>query len=123
MCQTWGIPYKTVFDAKTIKTITGQVIKVERIPERGVGMEMRLTVLIDKKEILPVYLGPAWYIEVPGPPTHLLLGDMVTVSGSHVTRSGESFMIATTVTRGKEVLRLRDKDGIPAWVGWKQPSE
>ena len=116
-------PYKTVFDAKTIKTITGQVIKVERIPEPRVGMEMRLTVLIDKKEILPVYLGPAWYIEVPGQPTHFILGDTITVSGSHVTRGGESFMIAMTVTRGKEVLRLRDKDGSAAWVGWKQPSE
>jgi sporulation protein YlmC with PRC-barrel domain len=112
-------PYRTVFDAKTIQTITGQVIKIERLRATRVGMEMRLTVLIDKKEVLPVYLGPPWYIEVPGQPAHFLLGDTVTVSGSHATRGGESFLIAMTVTHGKDVLLLRDKDGNPEWVGWK----
>ena len=53
---------KKIFDSKTIKTISGQVIKVDRVPESGSGMEMRLTVFIDKKEVLPVYLGPAFYI-------------------------------------------------------------
>ena len=55
-------PYKKIFDPKTIKTISGQVIKVDRVPEPAYGMEMRLTVFIDKKEVLPVYLGPAFYI-------------------------------------------------------------
>jgi hypothetical protein len=45
------------------------------------------------------------------------------VTGSQVTDRGEPFLIATTVTRGKDVLRLRDKDGNPEWNGWKQPSE
>ena len=116
-------PYRKIFDSKTIETITGQVIKVERTPEPRVGMEMRLTVLMDKKEVLPVYLGPPAYIEVPGSSTHLLLGDTVTVSGSRVTRGGEAFLIATTVTRGKDVLRLRDKDGNPEWIGWKTSSK
>ena len=116
-------PYKKLFDAKTMKTISGQVIRVDQVPEPGFGMEMRLTVLIDKKEILPVYLGPAFYVGGSGRAKHFILGDTVTVTGSQVTDRGEPFLIAMTVTRGKEVLRLRDKDGIPAWVGWKQPSE
>ena len=116
-------PYQKLFDAKTMKTISGQIIKVDRVPEPGFGMEMRLTVLIDKKEVLPVYLGPTGYIELPGQPTHLLLGDTVTVSGSRVTRGGEAFLIATTVTHGTDVLRLRDKDGNPEWIGWKTPSK
>jgi hypothetical protein len=41
------------------------------------------------------------------------------VTGSQVTDRGEPFLIATTVTRGKDVLRLRDKDGNPEWIGWK----
>jgi sporulation protein YlmC with PRC-barrel domain len=116
-------PYKKIFDSKTIKTISGQVIKVDQVPEPGFGMEIRLTVFVDKKEVLPVYLGPAFYIVGPGQAKHFKLGDKVTVSGSQVTLRGEPFMIATTVKRGNEVLRLRDKDGNPEWIGWKKTSD
>jgi sporulation protein YlmC with PRC-barrel domain len=112
-------PDQKLFDAKTMKTITGQVIKIERIAEPGVGMIMRLTVLIDKKEVLPVYLGPAFYIGGAEQAHHFLLGDQVTATGSQVTVRGEPVLIATTVTRGKDVLRLRDKEGNPEWIGWK----
>ena len=81
---------------------------------------MRLTVFIDKKEVLPVYLGPAFYIEGAEQEKHFKIGDEVTVTGSQVTRGDESFMLATTVKRGNEVLRLRDKDGNPEWIGWKK---
>ena len=86
-------------------------------------MEMRLTILSDKKEIIPAYLGPAFYVEGVERARHFLLGDPVTVTGSRVTRGGEAFLIAATVTRGKDVLRLRGKDGYPEWIGWKTPSE
>jgi sporulation protein YlmC with PRC-barrel domain len=114
-------PYKKIFDSKTIKTISGQVIKVDQVPEPGLGMEIRLTVFIDKKEVLPAYLGPAFYIAGSEQAKRFKIGDQVTVSGSQVTRGGEPFMIATTVRRGNEVLRLRDKDGNPEWIGWKKP--
>jgi hypothetical protein len=113
-------PYKKIFDSKTIKTLSGQVIKVEQVPEPGLGMEIRLTVFVDKKEVLPVYLGPAFYIVGADQAKHFKIGDQVTVSGSQGTRGGEAFIIAMTVTRGNEILRLRDKDGNPEWIGWKK---
>ena len=58
---------------------------------------MRLTVFVDKKEILPVYLGPVFYLIGPWQAKHFKLGDKVTVSGSQVTVKGEPLMIATTV--------------------------
>jgi len=116
-------PYKKIFDSKTINTISGQVIKVDQIPEPGFDREMRLTVFIDKKEILPVYLGPAFYIVGSSQAKHFKLGDKVTVTGSQVTDRGEPFMIATTVKRGNDVLRLRDKDGNPDWIGWEKTSD
>jgi hypothetical protein len=51
------------------------------------------------------------------------IGDKVTVTGSKVTVRGELFMLATTVKRGNDALRLRDKDGTPQWVGWKKASD
>jgi len=116
-------PYKKIFDSKTIRTISGQVIKVDQVPEPGFGMEMRLTVFIDKKEILPVYLGPAFYIVGSEQAKPFKLGHKVTVTGSQVTVGGELFMIATTVKRGNEILRLRDKEGNPEWIGWRKTSD
>jgi hypothetical protein len=116
-------PFKKTFDSKTIKTISGQVIKVDRVLEPGFGMEIRLTVFIDKNQILPVYLGPAFYIIGSELSKDFKIGDQVTVSGSQATRDGEPFMIAINVKRGNEVLRLRDKDGNPEWIGWKKASE
>ena len=78
-------PYKKIFDSKTIKTISGQVIKIDQVPEFGFGLQMRLTVFIDKNEILPVYLGPAYYLVGPWQAKHFKLGDKVTVTGSRVT--------------------------------------
>jgi sporulation protein YlmC with PRC-barrel domain len=115
-------PYKSIFDSKTIKTISGQVIKVDEVPRPGPGMEMRLTVFVDSKEVLPVYLGPAFYIVGSEQAKHFKTGDKVIVTGSQVIVRGESLMLATTVKRGTEVLRLRDKDGTPEWIGWKQAS-
>ena len=83
-------------------------------------MEMRLTVFIDKKEVLPVYLGPAFYIVGSEQTKDFKIGDQVTVTGSQVTVHDEPLIIATTVKRGNEVLRLRDKDGNPEWIGWKK---
>jgi sporulation protein YlmC with PRC-barrel domain len=118
-----GDPYKKIFDSKTIKTISGQVIKIDQVREFGFGLQMRLTVFVDKKEILPVYLGPAFYLVGPWQAKHLKLGDQVTVSGSQVTVKGEPLMIAMTVKLGNEVLRLRDQEGIPTWIGWKKTSD
>ena len=115
-------PYKTLFDATTMTTIAGHVVKID-VPEFAFGSQMRVTVLTDKKEFLPVYLGPAFYVEGPWQAKHLKFGDPVTVTGSQVTVKGEPLLIAMTVTQGHDVLRLRDKEGIPGWIGWKTTSE
>ena len=116
-------PYKKIFDSKTIKTVSGEVIKIDQVPEFGFGLQMQLSVLIDKREVLPVYLGPAFYIVGPWQAQHFKLGDKVTVTGSQVTVRGEPFMLATTVKRGNEVLRLRDREGLPGWIGWKKAND
>ena len=70
-----------------------------------------------------MYLGPTFYVGGVERARHFLAGDPVTVTGSQVTDRGEAVLIAMTVTRGKDVLRLRDKDGTPDWVGWKTTSK
>jgi sporulation protein YlmC with PRC-barrel domain len=116
-------PYTKLFDPKTTRTISGEVIKVDHVPESGFGMDMRLTVFVTGKEILPVYLGPAFYIVGSEQGKYFKRGDKVTVTGSQVTVGDETFVLAKTVKRGNEVLRLRGEDGTPGWVGWKKSSD
>ncbi|MHB8909824.1 MAG: PRC-barrel domain-containing protein [Syntrophales bacterium] len=116
-------PYKEIFDSKTMRTVSGEVIRVDHVPEPGFDMDIRLTVFVEKKEILPVYLGPAFYIVGSEQGKYFKRGDKVTVTGSQVTVRGETFILATTVKRGNEILRLRGEDGTPGWVGWKKTSD
>jgi len=53
----------------------------------------------------------------------IIIGDKVVVTGSQITVRGEPFILATTVKRGNEVLRLRDKVGVPEWLGWKRTND
>ena len=116
-------PYQKIFDSKTIKTISGKLVKIDQLSEFGFGLQMRLTVFVNKKEILPVYLGPAYYLVGPWQAKHLKLGDDVTVMGSLVKVKDEPLMIAASVRRGNTVLQLRDQEGNPEWFGWKKASD
>jgi len=60
-----GDPYKKIFDTKTVKTISGRIIRIDQVPEYGFGLQMRLTLYVDKKEIVPIYLGPVFYLLEP----------------------------------------------------------
>jgi sporulation protein YlmC with PRC-barrel domain len=116
-------PFAKVFDPKSIKRIHGQVIKVDQvIPKSGImsQMEIELIVYVGRKEPVPVYLGPIWYIDGSNRRSRFKSGDEVTVMGSWITTEGQSFMIASSVTKGNKTLQLRDKEGTPVWIGWKK---
>ncbi len=116
-------PYQKFFDPNAIRTVSGEVMKIDHVPVPGFGMEMRITVFVGPREILPVYLGPTYYVESPGPTKYFRRGDKVTVTGSQVTVRGELFVLATSVKLGSEILQLRDKEGNPEWVGWRRALE
>ena len=115
-------PFAKIFDAKSIKSISGQVIKVSRaIPKSGnlLETEIELIVYVDQKEVVPVYVGPEWYVTGPQQRSPFRPGDQVTVTGSWITSEGASpFMIAVEVMKGNETLKLRQKDGTAIWSAW-----
>ncbi len=116
-------PFAKIFDPKSIKNVTGQVIKVDHvIPKSGImsQMQIELIIYVGRKETVPVYLGPEWYIASPNRRNPFKSGDEVTVTGSWITSQGLPFLIASSVTKGNETLQLRDKEGTPTWKGWKK---
>ncbi len=116
-------PNTKIFDPNTMRTIEGKLVKVAPVLEPVFGMTLHLLVYTGQKQIQRVYLGPTWYIVGAGPERRLKAGDAVTVRGSQVTLDDKPYIIATTVKRGNRVLRLRNNDGVPAWVGWTKKSD
>jgi hypothetical protein len=116
----WGMGggYQRMYNPATVETITGDVVKVDKItPSKGMSYGIHLMVKTDR-ETIPVHLGPGWYIERLD--TKINVGDRIEVKGSRVTVSGGPAIIAAEVKKGDEVLMLRDQKGVPVWAGWKR---
>jgi hypothetical protein len=101
------------YDPKTVETIGGKVLSIEKTTpakRRGYWVDLMLQT---EKETIAVQLGPAWYIDKQA--TRIEPNDTITVTGSRVAMDGRSAIIAADVTKGNELLKLRDDNGIPLW--------
>lgn len=116
----WGIggSYQRMYNAATVETLTGTVERIDRFkPMRGMGAGIHLLLKTDK-ELIPVHLGPEWFVNRLD--TKLQKGDQLTVTGSRVTMGGKPVIIASELKKGEDVLVLRDSAGIPVWSGWRR---
>ena len=113
----WGAgdPYSRMYDSKTVETLSGEVVSVDKFtPGRKMSYGVHFTLKTDK-ETIPVHLGPSWYMEKQG--MTIASGDKVEVTGSRITYEGKPTIIAAEVKKGGQVLKLRDAAGVPAWAG------
>ena len=67
---------------------------------------------------LTVLLGPSWYVEHQD--INLAKGDPIQVGGSRQTLEGKEVIVAKTVARGEQLLRLQGDDGVPLWAGCRR---
>jgi hypothetical protein len=109
-----GAGYDRMYDPKTVETVSGEVVSVDQITDRGLGYGASLTLKTDK-EIILVYLGPGWFLEKQG--LTFAPQDQVEITGSQITFQGKPAIIAAQVKKGDKSLKLRDPAGIPAWAG------
>ena len=57
-----GTKYGRMYNTQTVETVSGEVVKVEKIkPMKGMSYGIHILLKTEKGEI-PVHLGPAWYI-------------------------------------------------------------
>jgi hypothetical protein len=110
-----GSQYGKMYNLKTVETINGEVISIDRIiPLKVMSYGIHMVVKTDK-ETISVHLGPGWYIE--NQEIKFEPKDNVQVTGSRITFEGKPAIIAAEVKKGNEVLKLRDKNGFPVWSG------
>ena len=116
-----GSEYCRMYDTKTVETIKGEVISVEKFsPMKGMSHGIHIMMKTDK-ETISVHLGPEWYIAAQD--TKIERKDLIAVKGSRMTHPffGEKpFIVASWVKKGEEVLRIRDDSGLPVWQGWRR---
>ena len=116
----WGRlgSYQRLYDPDTVKTISGEVVKVEHfVPQKGMGQGVHVQ-LKTLQETLPVHLGPRWFLD--NQDVQIEKGDRIQVKGSQITFENKPAVIATEIEKGDDILRLRDGDGFPRWAGWKR---
>lgn len=112
-----GSQYNRLYDAKTVETISGEVIAMEYIdPGKGASKGMHMT-LKTEKETVSVHLGPAWFIE--NQDMKIEPKDKVEIKGSRVKYEGKPAIIAAEVNKDDSVLKLREKNGAPVWAAWR----
>ncbi len=95
------------------KYVFGEVLSIDKVAygrDRYYGVRLLLNTTNGE---LPVYLGPSWYVNSHA--IRLARHDVIEVTGSRVTYRGKPAMIAASVTKGHESLRLRASDGSPLW--------
>jgi hypothetical protein len=104
-----------MFDPTTLTSIRGRIVEIEQRPRgASAGIHMRVATETGTTD---VHLGPAWYLDAQD--AHLSVGDQVEVRGSRITVDNRSAIVAVEVTRGNDVLTLRDNSGVPRWAGWR----
>jgi hypothetical protein len=108
-----GGPGVRGFDPKSVTTIKGEILDVQRIA-RGRREGVHLVVATGSEKI-EVHLGPSFYVDAQS--LKLAKGDKVEVKGARTTLGGQPLVIAQEVRRGDQVLALRDANGVPAWRG------
>lgn len=116
----WGAnsSYNRLYDPATVETLRGTVERVDRFAAQRGGTYGIHVLLSTGEETVPVHLGPGWYIE--NQEAQIRKGDELEVTGSRITFEGRPALIAAEVKRGSEAFRLRDRNGFPAWHGWRR---
>ena len=103
-----------MYNPAATETIRGRVAEVERMgPATGPRGGVHLVVKTEDGNV-PVMVGPSWYVEDQKVEFHA--GDKIEVTGSKMKMDDHSVLLAAEIKKGDQVLRLREKNGMPLWA-------
>lgn len=123
-----------LYDPATETTVKGTVEEVQQLtgkPVPGPNETMwntcprgwsgtHLTLMTDQGTVT-VHVGPTAYLARKN--SSISKGDQLTITGSKVRYLGSDFLIAREITKGGQVLTLRDTKGFPLWSGPSRGSQ
>ena len=106
------------YDKATMTTFKAKVVAIENEKCEGCNMTHADLVVDMDGEKVSVRLGPSWYIDKQD--ELLEKGDVVEIFASKVKHGDDDVLVAGKITKGDDVLMLRDENGRPAWQGWRR---
>jgi alpha-L-fucosidase len=117
-------PYESVnhseklYSDNAVQTVKGVITDTRTIRLKDGAEFMQMDVETDHG-IIPVHLGPVWYMDEYADRFDVNKGRSVSVVGSASTVQGKEVLVASEITNeeGRQHMRLRHPDGIPTWVG------
>jgi hypothetical protein len=103
-----------LYNPHTVVTVSGIVVAKTPPAAKGLPQLVYLTLKTATGKII-VFLGPDLYVDKL--PVQIQALDKIQVRGSRITWKGQPVIIAATIQRGNQVLKLREPNGIPVWGG------
>lgn len=106
--------YHRKFDIETVEDLKGRILEVTTDSDKH--DETRGIMLIletEDEEIVPVHLGPEWFIRHQQ--IRFKSDTKITVTGSRVSHRDNSILVASEVQFRDKKLVLRDENGDPRW--------
>jgi len=107
--------YQQLYAAGSATTVSGTVVAVDLVVPPGVKTQAVYLNLKTDSGLLPVQLGPEWFVQKL--PTRIGKGDKIEVSGARITLEGKLLILAAQVKKGDQVLIFRNSTGVPVWSG------
>ncbi len=119
------VPYQSVdesgrlYHEQRAETIRGVIKETDTVTLKDNATFSRVHLKTTRDEVVPVHLGPSWFMEENRHLFDLNVGREVEVRGSYETIAGQPVFVAAQIfnDRREEAMRLRRDDGLPAWVG------
>jgi hypothetical protein len=117
-------PYESVnkseklYHENAVQTVRGVITDTKTITLKD-GVQFMQMDVATEHGMVPVHLGPVWYMNEYSDRFDVNKGRSVSVVGSPGTVHGKEVLVASGLINdeGKQHMRLRHPDGIPAWVG------
>lgn len=108
--------YNRKFDPDRVKDFKGKIEEIlysnsDNGEDKGVEL-----ILKTGDDLLPVHLGPEWFIKHQR--EVFKKGDNIFVRGSVIDASDDEVIVAEWLKRGDYLLRLRFENGHPLWNAW-----
>ncbi len=112
-----GSAYNSKFNPQTVETVSGELVKMGIFMPKGMSMGVQIIIKAGG-EILPVHLGPMWFMKKQK--REVAPGDKVEITGSRIESEGKPVIMASVIKKGDRSLKLRDEKGVPVWGSEKK---
>ena len=115
--SSWGQPDTQggpsgLYNPATVTIVSGIVIAKTPPSTQGLPQLVYLTLKTASGPIT-IFLGPD--LNVDKLPVQIQTLDKIQVTGSEITWEGKPVILAATIKKGEQVLKLRRPDGVPVW--------